>query len=355
MKILLSSYAYWGLILLVGLACQGTSNVTQEASPKRPTVVFKSMIRSMFQDAEGGYWIGSHKEGLAHIKDGVFRYYIKEDGLPSNQIRRIQTDRAGHIWLETAAGISEFDGKTFINHQAAKAYKVLGEEQVPINMMIGDNLWFGGGDANGALRWDGQELVRWRFPVPEHYPNYDENGHHPTYGYDPYAVYGLYQTPSGTIWLGTSGNGLYLFNGEELKWINEGDSLGVVRAIKPSSNGDIWFGNNALGIYRTAAEKKTSNFSEETRQKPDGLWGALAMETDPAGTLWFGTFGDGVWSVSLDSLTSDFTNLHRYTTLEGLQTDCVSSMLLNDRSQLLLGTCEGQVILYDGHRFSPFW
>ena len=201
MKSISSHFFFGALIRLFGTACQGTSNATYESTTSAATLTYKSMIRSLYQDKEGGYWVGSHGEGLAHFKDGQFRYYTKEDGLPSNQIRRIQADQEGDIWLETAAGISAFDGKTFTNHQETKGYKILGEEGIPINMTTTDHLWFGSGDTNGVLHCDGQTLTRWRFPVPKSDPDFDENGYHPEYGYDRYAVYGIYQTTAGDLWL----------------------------------------------------------------------------------------------------------------------------------------------------------
>ena len=39
-----------------------------------------------------------------HIQDGVSRLYSTADGLPSNQIRALEEDRDGTLWIGTFGG-----------------------------------------------------------------------------------------------------------------------------------------------------------------------------------------------------------------------------------------------------------
>jgi ligand-binding sensor domain-containing protein len=45
--------------------------------------------------------------------------YTAEDGLPDNHINRIRQDSRGFLWLATDAGLSRFDGQSFVNYSTA--------------------------------------------------------------------------------------------------------------------------------------------------------------------------------------------------------------------------------------------
>ena len=73
---------------------------------------FDLKTRSIFQDNQGQIWIGSQgNDGLRQIdQQGVVRKnFTQKDGLPSNQIYRIQEDQYSRLWLSTGHGLSMFD------------------------------------------------------------------------------------------------------------------------------------------------------------------------------------------------------------------------------------------------------
>lgn len=76
---------------------------------KTDTLKFKSGIRAIFQDSKDSYWLGSHKEGLCHYNGITFEYFTTEDGLLDNQIRSIQEDDNGTIWIETSKGVNSYN------------------------------------------------------------------------------------------------------------------------------------------------------------------------------------------------------------------------------------------------------
>ena len=80
------------------------------------TLKFASGISSLFQDSKGNYWLGSRQEGVAVFNGKSFEYFTTNEGLTDNQIRSIQEDNYGNIWLETAKGVNSYDGKEVSNH-----------------------------------------------------------------------------------------------------------------------------------------------------------------------------------------------------------------------------------------------
>lgn len=65
-------------------------------------------VRAVFGDRSGNLWIGGDQGGLCRYRDGQFRYFGAEDGLPSPLIRVIKEDREGNLWLGTEAGLCRF-------------------------------------------------------------------------------------------------------------------------------------------------------------------------------------------------------------------------------------------------------
>jgi ligand-binding sensor domain-containing protein/two-component sensor histidine kinase len=56
-------------------------------------------------------WVGTNGGGLNRFefKTGKFNHYIEKDGLPSNVVYGIVSDKNGSLWLSTNKGISEFN------------------------------------------------------------------------------------------------------------------------------------------------------------------------------------------------------------------------------------------------------
>ncbi|MCU0424645.1 MAG: hypothetical protein MUF71_03350 [Candidatus Kapabacteria bacterium] len=76
-------------------------------------------VRTMLQDAQGDFWLGTRGQGLLHyrIKSGILTkidtsalFAITErEGLPSNLVSAILQDSAQHLWVSTKQGLAEID------------------------------------------------------------------------------------------------------------------------------------------------------------------------------------------------------------------------------------------------------
>jgi ligand-binding sensor domain-containing protein/signal transduction histidine kinase len=61
-------------------------------------------VSSFYEDASNNLWIGFRNGGLARYRDGRFRTFTKEDGLPVSTITNILSNQAGQLWLTAGAG-----------------------------------------------------------------------------------------------------------------------------------------------------------------------------------------------------------------------------------------------------------
>jgi ligand-binding sensor domain-containing protein/signal transduction histidine kinase len=54
---------------------------------------------AFYEGPDGAMYIGTWERGLYRFKDGVFTLFNHENGLPSDRLRSVYVDREGHIWI----------------------------------------------------------------------------------------------------------------------------------------------------------------------------------------------------------------------------------------------------------------
>ncbi|MEM7587118.1 MAG: triple tyrosine motif-containing protein [Acidobacteriota bacterium] len=71
-------------------------------------------VTSLYQDADGIFWIGTVSGGLNRWdrERGAFRHYRVQDGLPSDDIVGIAGDDRERLWLATRLGLARLDPRT---------------------------------------------------------------------------------------------------------------------------------------------------------------------------------------------------------------------------------------------------
>jgi ligand-binding sensor domain-containing protein len=177
---------------------------------------------SLCEDRDGALWIGTYTAGLARLKGGRFTTFGVEAGLPGVDVRVIYQDRARTIWVATAAGLARFDGHRFVAV-----------------------------DGQGA-RLDG--------------------------------IIAILEDRAGTLWFGTSGEGLIRLRDGVFRILTTKDGLGSDRimALHEDERGSLWIGTGGGGIARLRDDRIVSIRSS------NGLWDDFAetILEDRQGSLW---------------------------------------------------------------------
>jgi ligand-binding sensor domain-containing protein len=55
--------------------------------------------RSFIEDAANNLWVGFRNGGVARYRDGRFRLYSAQDGMPAGTVNDFLLDRAGRLWI----------------------------------------------------------------------------------------------------------------------------------------------------------------------------------------------------------------------------------------------------------------
>lgn len=313
------------LVLAVATSCTTEpsvmgSELNQSSVGASERLKFET-VRSIFEDSKGNYWFGSWNEGVCRFDGKELTYFTVKDGLSDNQIRSIQEDRNGVIWFEGGVGISGFDGEKIIT-PTSKNYTLID------NWKLGTgDLWFKEDGATGATerekrpgvyRYDGTTFNYLAYPLSEHSEDRD--------AVSAYATTCIAKGSNGRLWFATYSK-VFGYDGKSFTIIDE-KSLGFnkdagrlhVRCVFEDSKGNLWIGNNGIGIIRHDGRVGT-NFTQEnglgkmgshgertTPQPGDvtddspSLHRVFSIGEDRTGNIWFGTIEHGAWRYDGESL-----------------------------------------------------
>ncbi len=354
-------------VVVITSACSGQSTppkaVPSAGGPpgaQPATVVTGDTVTEMskalwivFQDTKNNRWFGSDGQGVYRSDGKTITQFTTKHGLPNDQIREIQQDKSGNIYIGTCGGISRFDGKTFTT-------------LTPIEStdwkMTPDDLWFKGASTEtGPYRYDGTSLYHLKFP--KHYLEdefFSKNERRP---WSPYGVYTIYKDKRGHLWFGTASLGLCRYDGKTVSWLYEvpltnaptGGSIGI-RSIVEDKNGKYWFSNTQYRYSIAPGEAATSGPGRLGYTREPGIEGHKAADGDlwyfssvveDKGNLWMASYGDGV-------LKYDGKGVIRYAVTDGGKATTVFSISKDNQGVLWLGTHAAGAYRFNGKEFEQF-
>ncbi len=253
-------------------------------------------VRSLEEDLSGNVWIGTIG-GITKFDGTTFTSYTTDDGLGGNIVYDILAHSSGDIYAATSGGMSVFDGTSWVNYTLGD-----GLPSTIIWSVEEDNLnqvWVGGSE-NGVSYFDG---TNW-YPL-----GVDD-------GLAANGVKVIFADRNDNIWFGT-GNGVSMYDGSE--FLNFDNSTGLpgllVNDIIQLYNGNIALATNGgVGVY---------NFHSWTSiTTVEGLPAAniLSIKEDYNQNLWMGT--------SVGLVKYDWTTFTTWNYDDGLSNTIVSKLLL---------------------------
>ncbi|NVK03198.1 MAG: diguanylate cyclase [Flavobacteriia bacterium] len=350
-------YGFMVLMVTLTISCANKGPTDHEIatssrdnSTSIDTLKFTSGIRSIFQDKYGNYWFGSLQEGIAMYDGSEFTYFTANEGLHDNQIRDIDGDETGRVWISTAHGICSYDGDSITNHTPSMSAISQGDWSKSEH-----DLWFNGGNQRGVFQYDGTSVKFLAFPEPV--------VHNP---YNVYFVTGISQGSSEMVWIATYA-GLFGYNGSEFTIIND-QTLNLspetgelhIRSILEDSEGRLWIGNNGIGVFLKENDS-IYNFSKSqglmhpaasfrsTSERgdlspPGTLEHVFTLTEDGSGNIWFGDRDGGIWKY-------DGQTMYNYTESDGLAEDFALSIYEDRSGNLWFGMANGEVYTFNGNSF----
>lgn len=241
-------------------------------------------LYSLFQDKEGGMWMGSYFGGINYLPNRIpmFRLFVpQEDGLRGRRIRELVQDDNGIIWVGTEdAGLNRFNPATgqFSFVAASAAFP-----NVHGLCVDGDKLWVGTFSYGLKLIDIRSGAVVKSFTASNQPGDLRDN-----------TVFSICKSSNGDVYLGTI-RGLCRYNRQTSHFDYEKEVPAVlVNDVFFDSKGNLWIATQTNGVYWK--KKGSEHWISMTTHDDSGLTSdkVLQIFEDSAGHIWISTQGGGV-------------------------------------------------------------
>ena len=244
-------------------------------------------IYQMTFGGDGALWLAT-AGGVSQFDGREFRNWTKDEGLLGNNVLALCADSGGAMWVSSyGVGLSRFDPSTRSWRYFTVTNGLLANDSRCL-LRDGEAIWVGHG--NGVSRFD-SALDRagrnaWtQFPVANGFPIH--------------SVLGMFRDKAGALWIAGEGNLGPLARMAGTNVVTFGRPEGIIaqwmRAFWQDADGTLWVGGQSGdgrgGVFRydPAAAKSGGKPFVRFGEK-DGLWfDVMAIHRDASGVLWFGS------------------------------------------------------------------
>ncbi len=285
-------------------------------------------VYAIHEDAKNQIWFGTDGHGAFRLKDGNFSHFHRENGLMSNTVWYISSDSQQNIWFCTLDGLKCYvpESNKFIHFSTSdslrgisyvsffedrQGYLWTGAHQLGLNVLeknpiqnqakvpvrvrhiLPKTTVFSIFETRSGQIWIGSTKGAFSYQTSSR--EFDDLKEPTLHLLENKIVWCFYEDERRRIWIGTNGNGLYCYDGNNLRRFSRENGLAdnTFYFIRPDHHDFVWLGTNH-GIDQiqltTDSIRVLNHF--ETR---DGL---VANETnancsllDHENRMWFGTVG----------------------------------------------------------------
>ncbi len=293
----------------------------------------------LFKDKE--LWIGTEGNGvwLLSLLNGNLQTLSGQNQLSGSKIHDLHKDIEGNIWV-----ISNLHGICHANRQ----FEFIDTEFENTQTIFADKdnlVWIGTNIGLFTHHLDefGNSVFR------QHLKNYNLN------------VISLFEDKYGNLWIGTFGDGLYVFNKNSNKIRRLTEKAGLTNGSILSINGNnqkVWLATLG-GVTEILLNDDLLNFNELNIQNfnhEDGLGTNFIYKVfiDTQERLWFATDGNGISLLENGIITNYQKAAHTHegeTHTEDIELKTVYSITEDKQGHIWLSTAKKGIFEFDGEKF----
>ncbi len=336
----------------------------------------------------------------------ILEHWTTEQGLPSNNVRRLLQSKDGFLWMSSFDGLTSFDGIRFITYNKSKVEGFNRNTVYALTETQDSTLWIGTEGSglftykNGRFRKvgledflftslyaDSQDRI-WLSGRNQGLRIYNpRNGILESVDHAPLqevSIYSIRQDQDQAFWFATDGKGLtklrdqdfqtyttaqglpsdhvleVFFDSQQQIWVGTTRGLArwsqdrfevipeleglIIYELVEDASGSLWIATSS-GLYRKNA--LTGQYEAFPKSERFPVTNVLDLLLDREGSLWIATYRNGLFRLK----DGKFTN---YTHQDGLATASVGSVCELKSGKFLLGMNNGIVNQIDGYEVSVF-
>jgi ligand-binding sensor domain-containing protein/serine phosphatase RsbU (regulator of sigma subunit) len=302
---------------------------------------FESKVYSVIQDKQHYVWLGT-QAGVSKFDGNTFVSYSVEEGLAQGGVRVLFAGRDNYIWMgHEGGGLTRFNGKSF--ERISILDTVIRSNITSITRDHEDRLWITT-ELNGAL------MIQNPYdPVPslkyEHYLKGKSLGD---------QVFNSLVTSDGTLYFVTN-VGIRKYNKAE----NTFESFTpdgmftyfITTVMFEDSKGNLWFGTYNGGLSKLNPKEKKFEFFD-TRRELAANWVSSITE-DRKGNIWIGHWSDDLATGGISRISPN-GQVKVFNTANGLHDNRIWCIMEDEEGNILIGTTEHGLDVFKGERFVSY-
>lgn len=294
------------------------------------------VINSLAVFPEREVWIGTDRKGLIQydLRSKTYQVFSEVDGLSIGRVLDLHKDQEGNLWiLSNALNILKTNRRfEFIKNTSPDVQEIqalLKDHQ--------DQLWLGTQTGIFQLNLE-NDLEQYERVLPEIEAN----------------ILALYQDEANNLWIGTFGEGIYIYNAEqqEMRHLTTEDGLVDGSVLSIDGNGTkVWAGTLA-GVTAFQLESNVMDqtmipyqqFSEETQLNASFIYKVFVDRQD---RVWLGTDNEGINLI-------DNGAIRYFPGTDSISFNTVYSITEDFEGNIWFTSSNNGLIKFDGTAFSVF-
>ncbi len=288
-----------------------TGAVQRVDDPGDPSSLSDQNVYSIYNDREGGIWIGTYFGGVNYLsanRNTIEHYYpgCSDSYLSGKAVSQFCEDEKGNLWIATEdGGLNYFDvqKKQFRKIKPQKTGNGLSYHNLHSLVLDGDNLWIGTFSS-------GIDVLNVKTNAFRNY-RFDSNNKN---SIDDNCVFSIYKKKNSDIFVGTP-FGLSRFNRADNNFERIAEVRSFVYDMQEDSHGLFWVTTYGDGVFQyNPVTKQWKNYLHDDKStKSLNFNKVIDVFVDDKQRLWFATEGRGICKYNYE--TDDFTTIDESTGL----------------------------------------
>ena len=284
---------------------KSTGAVHRVDDPMNPSSLSDQNVYSIYNDREGGIWIGTYFGGVNYLsakRNAIEHFYpgYSESYLSGKAVSQFCEDEKGNLWIATEdGGLNYFDvqKRQFRKIIPQKTGNGLSYHNLHSLVLDKDNLWIGTFSSGiDVMNLKTNSFINYRF---------DGNNEN---SIDDNCVFALYKKKNSDIYVGTP-FGLSRYNRSKNHFERITEVRGFVYDMQEDSHGLFWVATYGDGVYQY---NPTTNLWRNYLNIPEkhnslNFNKVVDVFADDKQRLWFATEGRGICKYNYE--TDDFTTI----------------------------------------------